>query len=283
MLSHTALVGGRYALLEPIGVGGTSTVYRATDRSSGRDVAVKLLHPDVAKSAEARLRLSRENDALGRVASPHVARVLGHGVEPDGTPWIAAELIDGPRLTELLGASPAGLPPARAIRLVLDVLEGLSALHAVGVAHRDLKPDNVFVVAVPGGERAVVFDLSCAALEGATDLTPSGQVMGSPAYTSPERLVRRTSDPVRGDVWAAGVLLYELLTGEQPFRGSDLPTLLEEIAIAPPPPLSAYRPGLSRALDEIVETALAKAPEARYPSAGAMREALCRAMGKPDT
>jgi len=267
-------VGG-FRLEEVLGRGGTAVVYRARD-ADGRLVALKLLHPELAGDPDARVRARREAAALSRVVSPHVVRIVAIGEDDAAGPWVATELSFAPRLSDILAESPGGLEPRRAAMLVAQVLEGLAELHAVGVLHRDLKPDNVFVEVRSGRELAFLFDLSTGSMSGASHLTPPGTVMGSPAYVSPERIGGADGDP-RADVWAAGVLLYECLSGRRPFDGSDLRTLLAEILGGVPTPLSAYVRELPEGIAAIVERALSKDPDDRFHDARDMGDALRRA------
>ena len=139
------LLGGRYELGRTLGRGGVSTVVEAIDVSTGEAVAIKRLHPALAGDEKHRARLARAGAALARVDHPHVVRTLGASVDEQGAPFVVLERVDAPRLSELLAASPEGLPVRRALAIVAQVLDGLGALHASGSLHRDLKPDNVFV------------------------------------------------------------------------------------------------------------------------------------------
>ncbi len=263
-------VGG-FSIEDVLGRGGTAVVYRARD-ADGLPVALKLLHPELAMDEDMRRRARREANALARVVSPHVVRIIATGEDDVRGPWIATELSAAPRLSDLLALSPAGLRPRRAAVIVAQVLDGLAELHCVGVLHRDLKPDNVFVSKRGGVDHAFLFDLSVASLDGASHLTPPGTVMGHPSYASPERIEGREGDP-RSDVWAAGVLLYECLSGRQPFEARDLRGLIAEILRGEPTPLDSHAP-IPRAVSTIALRALEKDPGDRFDDARAMADAL---------
>jgi serine/threonine-protein kinase len=264
-------VGG-FCIEAVLGRGGTAVVYRARD-ANGASVALKLLHPELLVHEDVRARARREASALSRVVSPHVVRIIAIGEDDERGPWIATELSSAPRLSDLLAESPSGLSPGRAASIVAQVLDGLHALHAVGVMHRDLKPDNVFVSNRGGSERAFLFDLAGASLSGAAHLTPPGTVMGSPSYVSPERIDGEEGDP-RSDVWAAGVLLYECMSGRQPFEGDDLRTLIAAILHGEPTPVAAFVHGIPAELSKIVDRALEKSPDDRFSDAREMGDAL---------
>ncbi len=273
-------VGG-FAVEEVIGRGGTAVVYRARD-ARGRVVALKLLHPELLVHEDVCARARREAAALRRVTSPHVVRIIAVGEDEKRGPWIATELSNAPRLSDLLVRSPSGLPPRRVAMIVAQVLDGLAELHTVGVMHRDLKPDNVFVERRDGADHAFLFDLSGASLSGAAHLTPPGTIMGHPSYVSPERVGGSEGDP-RSDVWAAGVLLFECLSGHLPFEGDDLRSLLAEIVGGDPAPLSAFAQNVPRDLATIVDRSLAKDPNDRFAGAREMAAALRASVGaSPD-
>jgi len=268
-------VVGRFRLGALVGEGGTALVYGAED-AAGLKVAVKVLRPELRHDAAMGERMRREAEALGRIACPHVVPFVEAGEDPTVGPYVATVRVIAPRLSEVLASQPDGLGPARACRIVSQVLDGLAALHDHGVVHRDVKPDNVFIETRGDGDHALLFDLGAGALTGSEPLTAAHRVMGSPFYASPERIAGAPAD-ARSDVWAAGVLLYVCLTGTEPFAGADLKERLAAICDAPPTPLAAVSRGVPTEVAAVVAAALEKAPAARFADARTMAAALRRA------
>ncbi|MGI5321042.1 serine/threonine-protein kinase [Actinomadura nitritigenes] len=208
------MLAGRYRLSEPLGRGGMGTVWKARDEVLGRDVAVKELlappHLDAQARDEANARALREARAAARLDHPAIIKV--HDVvEADDRPWIVMELLTGRSLDAVLKDGP--LPPGRAARIGLAVLDALRAAHAQGVLHRDVKPANVFDC---DDGRIVLTDFGIASVAGDISLTRPGALVGSPAYMAPER-VRGTADGPAADLWALGATLYALVEGRTPF------------------------------------------------------------------
>ncbi len=228
--------------------------------------------PDLREDAASCERMRREGQALGRIAHPHVIPFVEAGDDPSVGPYVVTERITAPRLSEVLAAAPDGLGPRRACGIIVQVLDGLSALHDEGVIHRDLKPDNVFIEGDGGEDHAVLFDLGAGRFAGDEPLTAVGRVMGSPLYSSPECIAGAPAD-ARSDIWAAGVLLYVSLSGTEPFAGADTRELLAAIVEAPPTPLAAVTRGVSESVAVVVARALEKSPAARYPDARSMAAA----------
>lgn len=261
----SALLAQRYRLLEPLGQGGMGTVWRARDEMLGRDVAVKELTPRPALSPqgrrEANARALREARAAARLDHPAIIQV--HDVvEEDDRPWIVMEILTGRPLDAVVQDGP--LPPGRAARVGLAVLDALRAAHAAGVLHRDVKPANVFDC---DDGRIVLTDFGIAAVTGEASLTRPGALIGSPAYMAPER-VRAESDGPAADLWSLGATLYTLVEGRGPFeRETVMGTLGAVLADEPPPPR------LAGPLAPILLALLSKEPS-RRPGAGAVAAAL---------
>jgi|GEM_PF-1212379 len=269
-------IGGRFTVERRLGSGGMGAVYAATQTSMGRAVALKVMHPRYAQSDDAARRFVREARLAATLAHPNVVAVIDFGQEPDGTLYIAMELLDGPRLDEVLAAD-GPLPAARAARIGLQICDALAAAQRRGIVHRDLKPANVIVVE-PGAGRDVlkVVDFGLAtSLDGdLSTLTRPGQIFGTPAYLSPEMIAGREVGGA-ADLYALGVMLHELVEGRPPFHADSLETLAIQHATASPPPLTADVPA-SYAV--VVRRLLEKDPAARYPSADAARDALAAAL-----
>ncbi len=274
-----ALIGGKYRVRRVLGVGGMGVVYKAVNTNVGRTVALKVLHPHLADDGVALARFQREAQAAAGVDHPNVVEIFDMGMHA-GSPFIVMEYVRGHSLQTVLREQ-GHLPEHDAVSVVGQALAALSAVHGRGVVHRDLKPENVLLSSGPGVWQVKICDFGVAALLEAHEsfaserqLTPMGRAMGTPFYTAPE-VVRGGSprDP-RVDVYAAGVLLFELLTGERPFQERNVVELCAQILHTPAPPLRVMLPGISEALDAIVQRAMEKDPEARFQTALEMQNAL---------
>jgi serine/threonine-protein kinase len=256
-------------------------VYEAEHLSLDRRVALKLLKRDLASSGRARARFEREARAAGRVDHDNVCEVIDVGVTEDGAPFLAMPLLRGQTLGDLLSDQGA-LDVSRAADIMRQVLSALSAAHGRGLIHRDLKPDNVFLTKV--GDRAdfvKLLDFGIAKLgiePGAADhdrpLTDTGAVMGTPHYMSPEQARGARAVDERADLYAAGVILYEMLTGQRPIRGESTNEILWKIWNEPLTPPIALRPDLPPSIDAFVVRAMARDRNERFCSAEAMTAAL---------
>jgi len=263
---------GRYEIVDLIGVGGMGEVYRARDLRLRREVALKVLHPGPAADAA---RLLREARVVSTLTDPHIVTV--HDVdESDGIAFVAMELVDGVPLTRRV--VPGGLPVDELLRLGIDVAAGLARAHAAGVVHRDLKPANVIVTAT-GTAKILDFGLATV-VEGRggetstfAALSGPGVIAGTAAYMSPEQAEGRTVD-ARSDVFAFGVLLFELATGRRPFERDAAVATLAAILRDPAPPLADLRPDLPPALVHLVERCLRKEPDRRFHAIADVRVAL---------
>jgi serine/threonine-protein kinase len=268
----THLVDDRYELGDLLATGGMADVYVAHDRTLDRPVAVKRLRGHVADTA-ARTRFVKEARSLARFSHPNAVAVYDAGEDADG-PYIVMELVDGPTLSQYLRRR-GPLPFADAARIAGQVLAALGAAHTSGIIHRDVKPANV-LFAADGTVKLADFGIAKAMADAGADLTLTGQVIGTPKYLAPEQAVggRATA---RSDVYAVGVLLYEMVTGEAPFVGETPEATIAAHQRAPVPSLRARRPDAPDEFVGVVEHALAKDPAQRYASADAMRAALAAA------
>jgi serine/threonine-protein kinase len=274
------LLDGRYEIVERLGAGGVGFVYRAKDAKLGRLVAIKVLQQHAAALPEWRRRFEREAKALSALAHPNIVTVTDSGID-NGLPYLVMELLQGKTLADLIKEGP--LPSPRALDIARQVLRGLAFAHGKGIVHRDLKPANVFLQALPDqADHVRLLDFGMAKfLEGSgsrslvDNLTRVGTVFGTPSYMSPEQ---GRAEPVdaRTDVYAAGVVLFEILTGRTPFAGDSFQEIARAHLLDPIPSLAAARPDLSIAafLQPVVERAMAKKPVARYPDAASMLAAL---------
>ena len=250
-----------YRILERLGEGGMGVVYLAEDLTLKRRVALKFLPADAVADPEARARLTHEAQAAASLLHPNICPVY-EIAEADGQTFIAMGHLEGRTLRQRLADGP--VPLAEALSIARQIGEGLAAAHAKGIVHRDVKPGNVMLL--PDG-RPVLMDFGLARVGGATRLTRTGTTLGTAAYMAPEQALGREAD-ARSDVWALGVVLYELVSGKVPFGGEHEAAQLYAIVNVEPPPLTAVAPGVPAGLNGIVTKALAKEPARRYLSAG---------------
>jgi hypothetical protein len=255
---------GRYLIEAEVGRGGMGTVFRAHDPNLDRVVALKLPHGQSANKE----RFQREARAAARVLHPNVCPIFDVG-EHDGEPFVVMAFIEGKSLSTYLDG--AALSVMDAVRVAGEVLGALSAVHAAGIVHRDVKPGNVLIDAAG---RVFLTDFGLALPEGGSHLTTDGVIVGTPAYMAPEQAGGRPGEVgPRTDVYAVGVLLYRMLTGGEPFQGSPAEVVAAVLRDEPPSPRS-LRPDVDLALEAIVIRALAKRPDDRFPDARSFAEAL---------
>ena len=280
MLSEQALLGGRYELREALGRGGMATVRRGFDTRLGRPVAVKQLVPTLAADPVCQARFQREARSSARLSHPAIVAVFDTGAQSDpdtevSIPYLVMELVDGQTLRELL-RSGGKVAPERALELTRDVLEALGHSHEAGIVHRDIKPANVMVTAT-GAVKVMDFGIARAVAETSTDFTQTASVVGTAHYLSPEQ-ARGEKVGFSSDLYSAGCLLYELLTGRPPFVGeSVLSVIYQHVREAPVPP-SELDPEVGPEVDAVVLKALAKDPADRYGSARDMRTDIDRVL-----
>ncbi len=263
-------------------------VYRALDVTLNREVALKLLPPELVSDPERRARLVREAQAAAALKHPNIAVVYEIG-EDNGVAFIAMELIEGEALGDVLSRGP--LPAERAVGIALDVARGLGRAHESGVLHRDLKPSNI-VLTRDGDAKVIDFGLAKVAFSAneaesqqltvARNATEPGRIMGTVAYMSPEQARGEKLD-ARSDIFSFGIVLHELLAGSPPFRAPSAPETLSAIIRERHPPLPSSAAGSKRnGLQRIIDRCLAKSPDERYQSMASLSEALelVRAQGR---
>jgi serine/threonine-protein kinase len=266
----SALIGGRYELLETIGEGGFAVTWRAWDTRLERAVALKILRSQYARDERFVFRFVREARAAASVSHPNVVRLHDFGQDP-ATVYIAMQYVQGQTLRDLLRRFPGGMPEADVIRLISPVLHGLSAIHGAGIVHRDVKPDNVLIDR--DGE-VLITDFGIALLAGSPRLTGTDTTFGTAAYMAPEQ-GRGESVTAATDIYATGVVLFELLTGRLPFTADNPVAMMMAHQNQPPPFPSPYIAGsVSAAVQDAAMRALAKRPEERFPTADAFLDAL---------
>ena len=241
-------------------------VYRARHLGLAKDVALKVLGP--TKTRDYETRFAREARAIARLDHPGCVRVLDHG-RVDGAQYIAMELLEGETLGTAMQNGP--FSTERALDIARQLLFALAHAHEHGVIHRDVKPENVMLV--KGGKRAVLIDFGLAAVRDEQPLTGHGMCVGSPSYLAPERLLGQPYD-LRTDLYAVGVVLYEMVAGQKPFAGATVEQTIKLAIHRPPRPLRAVRRDIPASLDRVIRRALAKDPAKRFQDAEEMLLAL---------
>jgi serine/threonine protein kinase len=274
-----------YEIVEKLGEGGMGVVYKARDLRLQRFVAVKLLPWADAQDPDRRERFLREARAASALSHPHIITV--HDIATDaGVDFIVMEYVDGQPLDRLIPRR--GLPVRDAIGYILQVADAVAAAHTVGVIHRDLKPGNV-VVAANGRLRVLDFGLAKllekgGAADGETvaSLTAAGVVLGTVAYMAPEQAVGEAVDH-RADIFSLGVMLYEMLAGARPFRGANHAAIIHQLHYGTPDALSGLRADVPRSIDAVIDRALAKAADDRYPTVESLMADLRRVLVDVET
>jgi tetratricopeptide (TPR) repeat protein len=256
----------RYRLDSELGRGGMGTVYRATDLELHREVAVKVLS-GASQTSEARERLLREARAAAALNHPHIVTIHDVG-EENGSPFLVMELVPGPRLSQ---ARPTDL--ARVVEIATQICAALEHAHTNKIVHRDLKPDNVLLSGSSRAQTVKLADLGLALPAYAARISRAGMIVGTAAYMAPEQALGQPIDG-RTDLYALGVLLYELATGRLPFTGDDPLTIISQHVHAPVVPPRVLRSDIPRPLEAIILRLLAKDPAHRFASAGETRAAL---------
>ncbi len=276
-LAPGAVLDGRWRIEALLGSGGMGAVYRAEHVHVGRKAAVKVLHADLRRSPSDRDRFRREARVASRLRSPHVVEVLDFGEDEAGRAYLAMELLEGEPLRAVLDRE-GRLAPARAVRLLRQLLDGLAAAHEAGIVHRDLKPENLWLSGVGPGESLKVLDFGIAKwseARGDATRTQAGLVLGTPEYLAPEQAVGGEVDR-RADLYAAGILAFVMLTGQHPFDTSDLRALVAAHAFERVASLSSVAPELAAwpKLVDFVARATEKDRALRAGSAAELRSLL---------
>lgn len=264
---------GKYRLKRLLGRGGMGEVHEAYDTSKDRTVALKILTDELAHDAEFRTRFERESRAAAMLEEPHVIPIHDWG-EIDGNLYIDMRLVRGKTLYEIVQRGP--LEPARAVAIIRQVAAAVDAAHAQGLIHRDIKPQNILITGAD--DFAYLIDFGIAESRGDTRLTNTGSAIGSFSYIAPERFSDRPATPAV-DTYSLAAVLYEALTGHAPFKGGSIEQVIAAHMSAPPPRPSAVNPRVPAALDDVIARGMAKEPDDRYGSPGALGRAAERALG----
>jgi serine/threonine-protein kinase len=266
----------RYRIVRHLANGGMASVWEAHDELLDRSVAVKLLASHLSEDDRYRRRFQREARAAAGLSShPHVVTIYDVG-EHAGRVFMVMELMRGGSVSDVL-KSGDDIPYATVLRWLREAASALDAAHDAGVVHRDVKPANLLL---DERERLAIADFGIAHIAMEDQLTATGQVLGTAAYVSPEQAMGESAGPA-SDRYALAVVAFELLTGERPFRGEHFAAQARAHVEEPPPAASSRRPELPRAVDGVLQRGMAKEPEARWPKAGALAEALEDALDEP--
>jgi serine/threonine-protein kinase len=273
-IEEGTVLGDRLVLGVRLGSGSMGVVHEAVDRRTGLRVAVKVMHPHLASDPELVARFEREVFSVAALGHPHVVRMLAY--ERTGSlPYFVMELLDGITLGQVLREE-GRLSVARVATIGTQLLGALSAAHRAGIVHRDIKPDNVVLCRMEGGEVAKLLDFGTAKLmHEARDLqlTREGVLLGTLSYMAPEQ-ARGDAVDGRADLYSLAAVLYVALAGRRLFEAPSMPGLLIAIQQETPEPLTNLRPDLPAAMAEVIATALRKRPDQRFPTADAMAAAL---------
>ena len=264
---------GGYTIESLLGRGGMGTVYLATHARLARKVALKVISPELAHDADFRARFLRESQLAASLDHPNVIPIYDAD-EIGGVLFLAMRYVSGPSLQALL-RSVGTLSPAETLRLLQQIAGALDAAHDAGLVHRDVKPANILVAA--SSDHAYLCDFGLAKRMSAEGLTRTGSFLGTVDYSAPEQIEGRQLDG-RADVYSLGCVLYHCLAGQPPYRRETEFAVLSAHLNDPPPPLSNVRPDLPRSLDDVLATAMAKNPSARYSRAGAFAAAFSAAL-----
>ena len=262
------VIAGKYEVEREIGQGGMGVVVAAMHRDLNQRVAIKLLRAEGTPDPDVSARFFREARAAVKLRSEHVAKVLDVGKLDNNSPFIVMEYLEGDDLGSVLKQRER-LDPAEAVGHILQACEALAEAHAAGIVHRDLKPENLFLTRRRDGSPSIKvldFGISKMVEQGATNLTTTGSLMGTPFYMSPEQLRSSRQVDGRSDIWALGIILYQLLTGKVAFLRPTLPELCAAVLLDETVPPKQLRPDLPDDLDRAICRCLEKAPEQRFPS-----------------
>ncbi|MAQ13297.1 MAG: hypothetical protein CMN30_00655 [Sandaracinus sp.] len=263
-------IAGRFVIAERIGAGGMGIVYRARHEVVGRDVAIKFLSPDLAFEPANRTRFLREARAANRINHEHIIDITDFGETDDGLVYLVMEFLDGVPLNVEIAKGPIAVQ--RAMRIALQITQAMARAHEQHVVHRDLKPDNIYLLGGYQGDFVKILDFGLAHMRGELRVTATGAIFGTPEYISPEQARGAPIGP-GADLYSLGVVLFEMLTGVLPFQGSTPDLILKHLRELPRAP-SYHEPTLPAEIDDLVLRLLAKDPTDRYGSAYELADAI---------
>lgn len=280
-----ARLGGRYEIRRVVADGGMGRVYEGVDKQTDTRIAVKVLHDDVAQDEIALARFKREYEISSRLPHDYIVHVLDFQRDTDLGVWfLAMEFLDGEEL-RLVTKREKTIPAERIVRMLSQIALGLDVAHATNIVHRDLKPDNLFLCGTREGDMVKILDFGSVKDKNsdAKKLTVLGTTIGSPYYMAPEQAQGLDTLDAKADVFALAAIAYECMTGSVPFNGNNGPSILLSILTKDPDPPSKKAAGQPNppppAMDEVMEEALAKNPNIRTPSVGALADAIGHVYG----
>ena len=270
------VLAGKYAVERVLGRGGMGVVVADQHLQLFLQVAIKLMLPEVAANSEAVLRFVREARAVTRIKSEHVVRVSDVGTLDSGEPFMVMEYLEGADLGALL-LQRGPLPIAEAAEYVLQACDAIAEAHALGIIHRDLKPPNLYLSRRADGSpmvKVLDFGISKAQSAGGDAMTRTSALMGSPLYMSPEQMTSSRDVDPRSDIWSLGVILYELVSGEAPFKAETLPQVCALILTGPIPPVRRRAPHVSETFEALILRCMTREPNGRFANVAELAAAL---------
>ncbi len=280
LLEAGHVIDGKYRLVRIIGTGGMGAVYEGENVLIRRRVAIKILHAASTSSADSVRRFEREAQAAGEIGNDHILEVLDIGSLPNGDRYLVMEYLDGETLAERIERY-GRLTPGQIAPIARQFLTALVSAHAAGIIHRDLKPENIFIVRSKAGRtdfvKLIDFGISKFSrpfAEGEQRMTRADAVLGTPVYMSPEQARGASETDVRSDIYSCGVILYESVTGQLPFDGESFNDLMFKIALSDAPSPLSVLPSLDPEFSDIINRAIARNPNKRFPSAQEFADAI---------
>lgn len=278
-MGEGTLIAGKYRIEKLIARGGMGVLYRAWQPLIARNVAIKIVRPELMTRSDAPARFLREARVLAQLRTEHVCKVLDAGALDDGLPYMVLEYLEGDDLRNVLNGT-GRFDVTRAVDLTLQVAEALAESHALGIVHRDVKPENLFLLHdVSGAEQIKLLDFGiCQTESNAARLRTPQQAddygLGSPHYMAPEQISAPHAFDPRIDIWSLGVVLYELISGDPPFDGEDVTAICAQVLGREPASLREVCPELPQGLEHVVARCLSKSPEDRYADISELALAL---------
>lgn len=267
---------GNYKVLSRLGVGGMGAVYLAEHPLIGKKVALKAIHPEFAHNKEVVQRFFNEARAVNKIGNEHIVEIHDFGIGEDGEHFFIMEYLEGPTLAAVMAAEPL-MHPQRALHIAAQIAAGLAAAHGCAIIHRDLKPDNIMLVQRLGDRDFVkILDFGLAKMfaDAGSKLTAQGVVLGTPQYMAPEACESKQDIDHRSDIYALGILLFQMLCGQVPFDGNTMGEVLVKHVGQPPPAPRGFNPAIPPSVEQIILRCLAKKRDARFGTMKELRAAL---------